>query len=373
FLVNDGVTRDTSMIGGADVLNFSSYNYLGMSGHPAVTAAVQDAVARYGSSVSASRLLSGEKTIHAELERELAALLGTEDAITFTSGHATNVTVIGHIVGPEDLIVHDSLAHDSILQGCKLSGATRRPFPHNDFAALDRMLTGIRHLYRRVLVVIEGVYSQDGDIPDLPALIEVKKRHQALLMIDEAHSIGVLGATGGGIGEYFGVDRAEVELWSGTMSKALAGCGGYVAGSAELVRFLKYTTPGFVYSVGITPANAAASLAALRELRAEPALLDRLRTLSRLFLTLAKEAGIDTGDSHDTPVIPCIVGDSMKTLALSNTLLRRGINANPILYPAVPEDKTRLRFFITTCHTEEQIRSTVKILAEELALLRTAG
>ncbi|MEV0466833.1 aminotransferase class I/II-fold pyridoxal phosphate-dependent enzyme [Nocardia tengchongensis] len=373
FLVNDGVTRDTSVIGGADVLNFSSYNYLGMSGHPAVTAAVQDAVARYGSSVSASRLLSGEKTIHAELERELAALLGTEDAITFTSGHATNVTVIGHIVGPGDLIVHDSLAHDSILQGCKLSGATRRPFPHNDFAALDRMLTDIRGRYRRVLVVIEGVYSQDGDIPDLPALIEVKKKHKALLMIDEAHSIGVLGATGGGIGEYFGVDRAEVELWSGTMSKALAGCGGYVAGSAELVRFLKYTTPGFVYSVGITPANAAASLAALRELRAEPTLLDRLRKFSRLFLTLAKEAGIDTGDSHDTPVIPCIVGDSMKTLALSNTLLRRGINANPILYPAVPEDKTRLRFFITTCHTEEQIRSTVKILAEELTLLRAAG
>ncbi|MFF0613818.1 type I polyketide synthase [Nocardia tengchongensis] len=373
FLINDGVTRDTSVIGGQDVLNFSSYNYLGMSGHPAVTAAVQDAVARYGSSVSASRLLSGEKTIHAELERELAALLGTEDAITFTSGHATNVTVIGHIVGPGDLIVHDSLAHDSILQGCTLSGATRRPFPHNDFATLDRMLADIRHLYRRVLVVIEGVYSQDGDIPDLPGLIEVKKKHKALLMIDEAHSIGVLGATGGGIGEYFGVDRSDVELWSGTMSKALAGCGGYVAGSAELIRFLKYTTPGFVYSVGITPANAAASLAALRQLSSEPSLLSQLRHSSRLFLTLAKEAGIDTGDSHDTPVIPCIVGDSMKTLALSNALLHRGINANPILYPAVPEDKARLRFFITTCHTEEQIRSTVKILAEELTLLRTAG
>ncbi|MFI2472456.1 type I polyketide synthase [Nocardia xishanensis] len=370
FLVNDGVTRDTSVIEGHEVLNFSSYNYLGMSGHPVVTAAVQDAVARYGSSVSASRLLSGEKTIHAELERELAALLGTEDAISLTSGHATNVTVIGHIVGPGDLIVHDSLAHDSIVQGCKLSGATRRPFPHNDHAALDRMLTDIRHQYRRVLVVIEGVYSQDGDIPDLPAMIEVKKKHKALLMIDEAHSIGVLGATGGGIGEYFGVDRADVELWSGTMSKALAGCGGYVAGSRDLIRFLKYTTPGFVYSVGITPANAAASLAALRQMRTEPEVFERLRRLSRLFLELAKEAGIDTGDSHDTPVIPCIVGNSMKTLALSNALLRRGINVNPILHPAVPEDAARLRFFVTTCHTEEQIRCTVKILAEELALLK---
>ncbi|MCP2274695.1 aminotransferase class I/II-fold pyridoxal phosphate-dependent enzyme [Nocardia amikacinitolerans] len=370
FVINDGVTRDTSVVEGREVLNFSSYNYLGLSGHPAVTAAVQDAVARYGSSVSASRVLSGEKTIHADLEQELAALLGTEDAIALTSGHATNVTVIGHIVGPDDLIVHDSLAHDSILQGCKLSGATRRPFPHNDHAALDRILTDIRGRYRRVLIVIEGVYSQDGDIPDLPAIIEVKKKHKALLMIDEAHSVGVLGATGGGIGEYFGVDRAEVELWSGTMSKALAGCGGYVAGSRELIRFLKYTAPGFVYSVGITPANAAASLAALRQMRSEPEVFDRLRGLSRMFLELAKEAGIDTGDSHDTPIVPCIIGDSMRTLALSNALLRRGINVNPILHPAVPEDKARLRFFLTTCHTEEQIRYAVKVLAEELAILQ---
>ncbi len=369
FLINDGVTRDTSVIDGADVLCFSSYNYLGLSGHPAVVAAVQDAVARYGSSCSASRLLSGEKPVHQELEHEMAALLRTEDAIALVSGHATNVTVIGHIIGEGDLVIHDSLAHDSILQGCKLSGATRRPFPHNDIDALDAILTTVRSQYRRVLIVIEGVYSQDGDIPDLPAIIAVKKKHQALLMIDEAHSIGVLGATGGGIGEHFGVDPTDVELWSGTMSKALAGCGGYVGGSAELIRFLKYTTPGFVYSVGMTPPNAAASLAALRQLRAEPEPLERLRRLSKLFLDLAIEAGIDTGPSKDTPIVPCIVGDSLKTLKLSNALLGRGINVNPILYPAVPEDLARLRFFVTACHTEDQIRYTVKALAEELAQL----
>ncbi|MFX0579031.1 type I polyketide synthase [Nocardia nepalensis] len=369
FLVNDGVTRDTSVIDGAPVLNFSSYNYLGMSGHPAVVAAVQDAVARYGSSCSASRVLSGEKPVHRELEAELAALLGTEDAIALVGGHSTNVTIIGHLVGPEDLVIHDSLAHDSILQGCKLSGATRRPFPHNDHRALDQLLTEIRHQYRRVLILIEGIYSQDGDIPDLPAIIEVKRKHRALLMIDEAHSVGVLGASGGGIGEHFGVDRGEVELWSGTMSKALAGCGGYVAGSAELIRFLKYTTPGFVYSVGMTPMNAAASLAAMRQLRADRAPLDRLRHNAQLFLRLARDVGIDTGDSLDTPIIPCIVGDSLKTLKLSNALLRRGINVNPILYPAVPENLARLRFFVTACHTRDQIRDTVKILAEELALL----
>ncbi|CAM03575.1 8-amino-7-oxononanoate synthase [Saccharopolyspora erythraea NRRL 2338] len=369
FLVNDGITRDTSVIGGREVLNFSSYDYLGLSGHPAVVEAVQDAVARYGSSCSASRLISGEKPVHRELEAALAGLLGTEDAVAMVSGHATNVTVIGHLVGPEDLVVHDSLAHNSILQGCVLSGATRRPFPHNDHAALDALLNSVRHRYRRVLVLIEGVYSQDGDIPDLPAFIEVKRRHRALLMIDEAHSAGVLGATGGGIGEHFGVRREDVELWSGTMSKALAGCGGYVAGSRHLVRYLKYTAPGFVYSVGMTPPNAAASLAALRRLRAEPELVAGLHQRGRLFLRLARRAGLDTGCSDGTPIIPCVVGDSLKTLRLSNALLRRGINVNPILAPAVPEELARLRFFVTTHHTEEQIHRTVAAVSEELSHL----
>jgi 8-amino-7-oxononanoate synthase len=373
FMVNDGVTRDTSIINGAEVINFSSYNYLGMSGHPAVSEAVSDAVRRWGSSCSASRPISGEKPVHRELELELAKLLGTEDAIALVSGHATNVTVIGHLLGEGDLVIHDSLAHDSIMQGCMLSGATRRPFLHNDHAALDELLTNIRHQYRRVLIIIEGVYSQDGDIPDLPAFIEVKRKHQALLMIDEAHSIGVLGETGGGIGEHFGVDRTDVELWSGTMSKALAGCGGYVGGSRELVEFLKYTTPGFVYSVGMPPPTAAASLAAIRTIRSEPEHLRRLRTLSALFLALAREAGLDTGDSDGTPVIPCIVGSSATALKLSNALLGRGINANPIIYPAVSEDKARLRFFVTSCHSEEQIRYTVKALAEELELLTEAS
>ncbi|OSC38740.1 aminotransferase class I/II-fold pyridoxal phosphate-dependent enzyme [Mycobacterium decipiens] len=367
FMVNDGVTGDTSIIDGVEVINFSSFNYLGMSGHPAVADAMADAVHRWGSSCSASRLLSGEKPIHRDLELELANLLGTEDALALVNGHATNVTVIGHLLGAGDLVIHDSLAHDSIVQGCKLSGATRRPFPHNDPAALDDLLTGIRHQYRRVLIIIEGVYSQDGDIADLPAFIEVKRKHGALLMIDEAHSIGVLGATGGGIGEHFDVDRADVELWSGTMSKALAGCGGYVAGSRQLIEFLKYTTPGFIFSGGIPPAIAAAALASMRAMRSEPAHLRRLHELSALFLSLAREAGLDTGDSDGTPIVPCILGNSMTALKLSNALRKRGINANPILYPAVPEDKARLRFFITSCHSEEQIRYAIKVLAEELA------
>jgi 8-amino-7-oxononanoate synthase len=367
FLVNDGITRDTSVINGTETINFSSYNYLGMSGHPAVEQAVVEAVRQWGSSCSASRLLSGEKPVHRDLELELTQFLGTEDAIALVSGHATNVTVIGHLLGDGDLVIHDSLAHDSIMQGCALSGATRRPFPHNDPAALDEMLSRIRGHYRRVLIIIEGIYSQDGDIADLPSFIEVKRKHGALLMIDEAHSIGVLGKTGAGIGEHFDVDRADVELWSGTMSKALAGCGGYVAGGRQLVEFLKYTTPGFVYSVGMPPPTAAASLAAIRTIRREPQHLRQLETLSRLFLNLARDAGLDTGDSEDTPIIPIIVGNSVTALKLSDALLQRRINVNPILYPAVPEDKTRLRFFVTSCHSEEQIRYTVKAVAEELA------
>ncbi|MFD6970115.1 type I polyketide synthase [Streptomyces sp. NPDC059949] len=366
FLVHEGGMTDTTVIDGRELLSFSSYNYLGMATHPRVSEAAKTAIERCGTSVSASRLLSGSRPLHLELEAELADLLGCEGAITLANGHATNVTVIGHLVGPGDLVVHDSLAHDSILQGCRLSGATRRPFPHNDAAALDALLGQVRHQYRRVLVVIEGVYSMDGDIADLPALVRVKRRHGALLMIDEAHSIGTVGATGRGIGEYHGVDRSEVELWSGTLSKALASCGGYVAGNGSVVDYLRYTVPGFVYSAGMTPADTAASLTALRLLRAEPRRVDLLAQNAALFLRLAREAGIDTGDSHDTPIVPCIVGDSLKTLRLAEALFDEGISVNPILYPAVPEELARLRFFITCSHTPDQIRRAVTALEQQL-------
>ncbi|SDN20703.1 8-amino-7-oxononanoate synthase [Streptomyces sp. cf386] len=366
FLVHEGGMTDRTVVDGRELISFSGYNYLGLATHPQVTESVKEAVERCGTSASASRLLSGSRPLHVRLETELARTLGTEDAITMVSGHATNVTVIGHLVGPGDLIVHDALAHDSVLQGCRLSGATRRPFPHNDAGALDTLLTQVRHQYRRVLVVVEGVYSMDGDIAALPDLIEVKRRHGALLMVDEAHSIGVLGATGRGVGEYFDVERSDVDLWMGTLSKALAGCGGYVAASHAVVEYLRYTAPGFVYSAGMTPANTAASLAALRLMRAEPERLARLRDNSALFVRLAREAGVDTGDSHDTPIVPCVVGDSEHTLRLARALFRRGVSVNPILYPAVPEELARLRFFVTCDHTPDQIRFTVAALQREL-------
>jgi 8-amino-7-oxononanoate synthase len=369
FLVHEGTIRDRTRVDGKDLISFSSYNYLGLSGDPAINTAVQEAVHRYGSSVSAARILSGERALHVDLDRELAALLGAEAAVTLVSGHATNVSVIGHLVGPDDLIVHDALAHDSILQGCRLSGATRRPFPHNDVAALEALLVQVRDRFRRVLIVVEGVYSMDGDIPDLPALIEVKKRHNALLMIDEAHSIGVLGAHGGGIGEHYGVERTDVDLWAGTLSKSMASCGGYVAGRHELIEYLRYTLPGFIFSAGMTPPNAAAALAALRVMQAEPQRLRRLHDRAELFCRLAREAGIDTGTSAGTPVIPCVTGNSQRALELADALFRRGVSANPILYPAVKERLARLRFFVTADHTPEQIEFAVGVTAEELRRL----
>ncbi|EFL13789.1 predicted protein [Streptomyces sp. C] len=367
FRVHEGTITDTTVIGGRPYLSFGSYNYLGLSGHPAVNAAVHEAVDRYGTSVSASRVLSGERDLTVRLERALTEFLGVGDCLTLVSGHATNVTAIGHLVGPGDLVVHDALAHDSILQGCALSGAARRPFAHNDTAALERMLRLNRSRFRRVLIAVEGAYSMDGDLVDLPAVIELKKRFGALLMVDEAHSIGTVGEHGRGVGEFHGVDRADVDLWMGTLSKAFASCGGYLGGSARMVRWLRHTLPGFVYSVGLTPANAAAALAATELMTAQPERVRALRRNSALFLDLAAAAGLSTGSSGGTPIVPCILGDSAKTLRVAHGLFERGVIADPIFHPAVEEGLSRLRFFITSEHREDDIRRAVALLAGEVA------
>jgi 8-amino-7-oxononanoate synthase len=372
FHVQERVTNDTTVIAGREMINYSAYNYVGMSGDPVVSRAAIEAIEKFGTSVSASRIASGEKPLHGELERELARFLGTEDCIAMVGGHSTNVTVIGHVVRAGDLVVHDSLAHDSILQGVKLSGARRRPFPHNDWRALDELLANVRGSFNRVLIAIEGVYSMDGDIPDLPRFIEVKKKHKAMLLVDEAHSLGVLGKRGAGLGEHFGVDRNDVEMWMGTMSKTLASCGGYIAGSRALVEYLKYTTPGFVYSVGLPPSNAAAALASLRQLEAHPERVATLAARAKYFLALCKERGLDTGLAVGSAVVPCIVGSSTRCMRLAEALGKRGINVQPIIYPAVEDHLARLRFFMTCTHTEEQLRYTADVLAIELAKLDPA-
>jgi 8-amino-7-oxononanoate synthase len=366
FNVHERVTNDTTVIGGREMINWSSYNYLGMSGEPVVVQAAKEAIDRYGTSVSASRLVSGEKPIHRQLERAIADFLGVEEAICFIGGHSTNETTIGHLFGPGDLILHDSLSHNSIMQGCILSGARRRPFAHNDWRVLDQLLSDLRHDYRRTLVVIEGVYSMDGDYPDLPQFVDVKKRHKCFLMVDEAHSAGTMGLHGRGIAEHFDMNPADVDIWMGTLSKSFGSAGGYIAGNRALVEYLKYTCPGFVYSVGMPPSNAAAALASLRLLEDEPERVARLHHNAALFLRLARERGLNTGMSKDSPVIPVILGNSLHSLRLSQALFARGINVQPILYPAVEESAARLRFFMTARHTDRQIRETVAAVAEEL-------
>ncbi len=367
FKVNDSITDTTTRIEGQDCINFSAYNYLGMSGDPVVSRATKEAIDIYGTSVSASRVASGERPFHRELEMEIADLVGTEDAVVFIGGHTANVTTIGTICGPSDLILYDAFSHNSVLQGCQLSGAQSLPFPHNDWQALDALLTNQRKAFRRVLIVIEGVYSMDGDLPELPRFIDIKQRHKALLMIDEAHSIGVLGEHGRGLGEHFKINPHDVDLWMGTLSKSFASCGGYIAGSRAVVEFLKYSASGFVYSVGISPPNAVAALTAIRLLKAEPERVARLHERAKLFLELAEERALNYGTSRDSPVVPFIVGDSFQCIHLSRALLQRGINVQPIIYPAVDNKAARLRFFISCNHTEEQIRYTVETLTEEHA------
>lgn len=270
-------------------------------------------------------------------------------------------------MNPDDLIVHDSLMHNSGIMGAKLSRATTLAFRHNNLEDLEKVLKENRSKHKNTLILTEGLYSMDGDFPDLPRLIEIKKRFGCWLMVDEAHSLGVLGKTGRGVAEHYGVDPRQVDLWMGTLSKTLCSCGGYICGHKDLIEILKYHSPGFVYSVGLPPPGTAAALAALELLKAEPDRVQRLRENGHFFMEEAKKAGLDTMTSAGYSVVPIMIGCSIRAVRLTERLLARGINALPIIHPAVPMKAARLRFFITSEHTQEQIRSTVEIVAAELA------
>jgi len=363
----EGLNNRLATLKGRQYINFCSYNYLDLCGDPRVASAAQAAIEKYGTSVSASRIVSGERPIHLELEAAIADFVGTEAAIVFVGGFSTNEDTIAHLMGEGDVIFHDEYIHKSAQLGASMSGAKAVSFTHNDLDALEKAVQAHRATGKNALIVVEGVYSMDGDVPDLPRLIELKRRYQCLLMVDEAHSIGVLGKTGRGLAEHFGIDPGEVDIWMGTLSKSFASCGGYIAGNGELIEYLRYTAPGFVFSVGLAPPMAAAALKALQLTREEPHRVARLHTRVSTFHKLARNAGINTGAANvSSAVLPVIVGQSDVTIALSRTLMNKGILALPIGYPAVSKTKARIRFFISCSHTDEDIESAVEIISNEI-------
>ncbi|MCK5550430.1 MAG: aminotransferase class I/II-fold pyridoxal phosphate-dependent enzyme [Hyphomicrobiaceae bacterium] len=367
YHIHEGRLGATTVSDGRKLVNFASYDYLGLNQAPAVASAAKAAIEEMGTSVSASRVVAGERLLHQKLEKALADFYESEDCIAYVSGHATNVSTIEALMNPDDLIVHDSLMHNSGIMGAKLSRATTLAFRHNNLEDLEKVLKENRSKHKNTLILTEGLYSMDGDFPDLPRLIEIKKRFGCWLMVDEAHSLGVLGKTGRGVAEHYGVDPRQVDLWMGTLSKTLGSCGGYICGHKDLIEVLKYHSPGFVYSVGLPPPGTAAALAALEVLKAEPDRVQRLRENGHFFLEEAKKAGLDTMTSAGYSVVPIMIGCSIRSVRLTERLLARGINALPIIHPAVPMKAARVRFFITSKHTQEQIRSTVEIVAVELS------
>ncbi|MBA3660902.1 MAG: aminotransferase class I/II-fold pyridoxal phosphate-dependent enzyme [Gammaproteobacteria bacterium] len=366
FQVTEGMPVSDIRIDGKKFINFSSYNYLDMASHANNIKQLITSVKRFGTSASASRLVGGEKPVHVALEKELSRFINTEACVVFNSGHATNVSTIGHMMKKNDLILLDKLSHNSIVQGALLSGATLRYFEHNDPQSLSALLTSLRDQYDRVLIVTEGVFSMDGDIAPIPAYIALKKKHHALLYVDEAHSIGVLGKKGQGIREYFNLKGTEVDFWMGTLSKALGSCGGYIAGQKTLIEYLKFSAPSFVYSCGLSPADTAAALASLIHLRKNPTLPAVLQARSAYFLDALQRANINTGLSSCTPVIPIMIGHSDKAIQLCAALRRKGLFLQALFYPAVEPNASRLRAFINCSHTEAQLRKAAKLIASEM-------
>ena len=369
FLVHEGRASASTVINGIKVVNFSSYDYLGFNQHPDVERAAIEAIRRHGVSPSASRPVAGERQIHGLLEKSLARHYHQENGLTFVSGYGTNVSVIAALMGSGDLVLINSLAHNSIFTGAKLSGAKVRSFPHNDLNAVDAALRWRRSRYRRVLIVAEGLYSMEGDVCDLPRLVEIKERHRAALMIDDAHGLGVLGENGYGCFEHFGVDPRHVDIWMGTLSKALASSGGYIAASSLVVEYLRHNAGGFVFSVALAPALASSALAALDLLVRSPGKVRQLRENARQFVRIARSMDLDLGNCVGVAIIPVMVRDSLQALAVSSRLQRREINAQPIIHPAVAVDAARLRFFMNADHTAEDIAYTVSCVAEEVRRL----
>jgi 8-amino-7-oxononanoate synthase len=362
---------------GAERIMLGSNNYLGLTADPRVIQGARDALERYGTGLTGSRLLNGTLDLHLELEREIAEWIGTEEALVFTTGHQANLGTLGTILAPGDTVIVDSADHASILDGCLLSRAKLRPFRHNRLDKLERMLERGAEDGGGVLVVVDGVFSMEGDVAPLPQIVELCRRHGARLMVDEAHAAGVLGARGAGTAELLGVEDG-VDLRMGTFSKSLASCGGFIAGSHEVIDFLRITSRAFLFTAAAVPAAVGAALAALRIIRSEdgPPLFARVlenaeylnRGLHELSFKVAEPQSLPDGSTVVTPIIPVVVGDDWKAVLLWRALYDAGVFVNVALHPAVPPGGALLRTSVMATHD----RPTLDRALERFAAVKGA-
>jgi 8-amino-7-oxononanoate synthase len=360
---------------GRETIMLGSNNYLGLTGDERVKAGAREALEAYGTGVTGSRLLNGTTPLHLDLERELAEWMKTEDAIVYTTGYQSNVGCIGTILGPGDTVVCDSGDHASILDGCRLSGAKLRPFRHNRMDKLEKMLQRAAEDGGGVLVIVDGVFSMEGDVCDLPRIVELCQAYGARLMVDEAHGAGVLGARGAGASELFGLEE-EVDLRMGTFSKSLASCGGFIAGPADVIEYLRVSSRSFIFSASAVPAAVGAALAALRVIRADgPELFERLLAnaeylregLRHLGLKVIEPGTLPDGTVATTPVVPVMVGDDWQAVMLWKALFDAGVYTNVAIHPAVPPGGALLRTSLMATHEREHLDGALGTIARVIS------
>ncbi|MFI5025535.1 MAG: aminotransferase class I/II-fold pyridoxal phosphate-dependent enzyme [Solirubrobacterales bacterium] len=359
---------------GSQKVMLGSNNYLGLTGDPRVKQAARDALEHYGTGLTGSRFLNGTTPLHLELERELTEWMGTEDVIVFTTGHQANIGCLGTILEPGDTVICDSGDHASILDGVKLSGAKLRPFRHNQMSKLERMLERAAGDGGGVLVVVDGVFSMEGDVCDLPSIVELCERYGARLMVDEAHAVGVLGARGAGTCELFGLED-RVDLRMGTFSKSLASCGGFIAGSAEVIEFLRISSRPFIFTASAVPAAVGAALGALRVIRSEgPELMAQLLENSAylrqgyrdLGLQVVEPGKLADGTEANTPVVPVVVGEDWQAVLLWKALFDAGVYTNVAIHPAVPPGGALLRTSLMATHKREHLDQALELFERVL-------
>ena len=349
--------RARTRFDGRDVINLASNNYLGLAAHPRMKAAAAKAAAELGAGSGAVRTIAGTMTLHTELERRFAAFKGAEAAIMFQSGFAANSGTVAAILTKDDVIVSDQLNHASIIDGARLSKAEIKVFPHKDAAAADRLLSESKAPGRRQLLITDGVFSMDGDIAPLPALVEVAEKHGAVMMIDDAHASGVLGRNGRGTVDHYDL-HGRVDIQVGTLSKAIGVLGGFIAGPSHLIDWLVNRGRPFLFSTSAPPAVAAACIEALNILEESPELVDRLWDRTRFFKKGLNDLGFDTGQS-ETPITPVVAGEETKAVELSSLLWEEGVFTPAIVFPTVAKGRSRVRTIVTAEHTEDDLREAL--------------